>query len=346
MARERALRAQPAAAKPPSAVRARSKQAVAQGPVREKAKVREPRNRRVPRPAEKRPEQARVRARVVQAWGHVKAALTRFRTPGVMFLRGVSVLAMLACAVAAGRLVQHHLTTSSAFAIDTIEVRGLSRIKRPELLEAAGIDLGSNAFERSPDEVRARLLRHPWVASASVNRRLPSRFDIEVKEREPVALLVVEACSPELERTSADPSCDDASALYLVSDEATVFKRLEAEDPVDMPVITGIDRQRFGVDRAHQESVLREAVTLLDEYKAAGLWKRLPIGEIHVERGDGFSLYVGEELTHVRLGVPPFGQKLRRMRKVFERLEREKASAEYVYLDNELRPDRVTVRLR
>jgi hypothetical protein len=34
------------------------------------------------------------------------------------------------------------------------------------------------------------------------------------------------------------------------------------------------------------------------------------------------------------------------MKKVFDRLEREKASAEYVYLDNDLRPDRVTVRLR
>jgi hypothetical protein len=34
------------------------------------------------------------------------------------------------------------------------------------------------------------------------------------------------------------------------------------------------------------------------------------------------------------------------MRQVFDRLEREQASAEYVYLDNEQRPDRVTVRLR
>jgi hypothetical protein len=34
------------------------------------------------------------------------------------------------------------------------------------------------------------------------------------------------------------------------------------------------------------------------------------------------------------------------MKKVFARLEQEHASAEYVYLDNEERPDRVTVRLR
>jgi cell division protein FtsQ len=175
---------------------------------------------------------------------------------------------------------------------------------------------------------------------------VPGRFDIELREREPVALLLVEACSPEADRAGTDASCDDPSALYLVSDEATVFKRLDGEDPVDLPVVSGIDRQRFGTDRERETRVLREAVALLDEYRTAGLATRLPIGEIHVERADGFSLYVGDELTHIRLGVPPFVQKLRRMRKVFDRLEREKASAEYVYLDNEQRPDRVTVRLR
>jgi hypothetical protein len=34
------------------------------------------------------------------------------------------------------------------------------------------------------------------------------------------------------------------------------------------------------------------------------------------------------------------------MKKVFEQLEHEHARAEYVYLDNEERPDRVAVRLR
>jgi hypothetical protein len=48
----------------------------------------------------------------------------------------------------------------------------------------------------------------------------------------------------------------------------------------------------------------------------------------------------------VRLGAKPFDQKLLRMKKVFERLEREHARAEYIYLDNEQRPDRVAVRLR
>ena len=131
-----------------------------------------------------------------------------------------------------------------------------------------------------------------------------------------------------------------------MSEEGYVFKRLEGEDPVDLPVITGADRKRFGSESEFQKGVLLEAVALLSAYRSAGLWQRLPIGEVHIESNDALSVYVGEELTLVRLGHSPFDQKLRRMKKVFDRLEHEQASAEYVYLDNERRPDRVTVRLR
>jgi len=269
----------------------------------------------------------------------------KLKRPGLILLRTLGILLALGGAVAVGRLLQHHLTTSPAFAIDHIDVQGLTRIERDELLEAAGIDVGTNVFARSPEDVQARLLRHPWIASASVTRRLPSKFAISVRERDPVALLVLEPCEAS-DPSAVQGSCDEASSLYLVSDEGSLFKRLEGEDPIDLPVITGVERQRFGTDVEFRQQILLRAVSLLQQLRDAGLSKRVALGEIHVEPGDGFSLYVGDELTHVRLGLPPFDQKLRRMKKVFDRLDREHASAEYVYLDNEKRPDRVTVRLR
>ncbi len=269
----------------------------------------------------------------------------RLRRPGMILLRTLGVLLAVGGAVAVGRLLQHHLTTSPAFAIERVDIQGLTRIERDELLEAAGIDVGTNVFARSPEDVQARLLSHPWVASASVTRRLPGHFAITLREREPVALLVLEPCEAGA-AAAPEASCDEASSLYLVSDEGSLFKRLEGEDPIDMPVITGVERQRFGTDAEFRRTILLRAVALLQLLRDAGLEKRVSIGEIHVEAGEGFSLYVGDELTHVRLGLPPFEQKLRRMKKVFDRLKRERAQAEYVYLDNEKRPDRVTVRLR
>ncbi len=328
-----------------------------------------PRNRRVVR-APKRVHEGpswvvrcsrAVRAKVGGSHRAVAGGLRRVserwagptRAPVAIACQVLVCAAFAAGAIWMGRFVQHHLKTAPAFAIDAIDLRGLSRLDRAEVLQAAGLELGLNVFARSPEDVRARLLRHPWIVAAQVSRKLPSRFEITLQEREPVALLALEACADPpawapgvREEPRDDVACEEPSALYLVSREATLFKRVGGHDPVDLPVITGVTRQRFADEPELPRRVVSAAVQLLRTYRESGLSQRQPIGEIHLEPNDGFSLYLGEDLTYVRLGVPPFPEKLVRMKRVFERLEREHARAEYVYLDNEQRPERVVVRLR
>src|SRR5204863_5650980 len=105
----------------------------------------------------------------------------------------------------------------------------------------ARIALGQNVFDASPEEVRARLERHPWIAEAHVERRLPGTYRIEIRERRAIALLAL-------------------GDVYLVAEDGAVFKRVEGDDPVDLPVITGVERDRFTSDRAFRTSILLEAV--------------------------------------------------------------------------------------
>lgn len=326
------------------------KSAAPKGPSAGASSSQPPRNVRLPRPKTPKGDKERgpgLGERLRSASQRAGALRQRFSRPAAIAFKILLMCAALAGAVALGKVLQRHLTTSPAFAIDKIDVKGLVRMERAELLAAAGIAEGRNVFEHSPGAVQARLLKHPWIAEASVSRRLPGSFAITLREREPVALLVVEPCG-ELKGARGDEAsaCDDGSALYLLSDDGKLFKRFDAKDPVDLPVVTGIDRERFGQDPEFHQTILLEVAQLVHDYKSQGLWAKLPISEIHVEPSDGFSLYVGSDLTLVRLGVAPFAQKLPKMKKVFARLEQEHASAEYVYLDNEERPDRVTVRLR
>jgi len=279
----------------------------------------------------------------------LSALLTRRLPAGPsLAVRVVLIAVTLASAVLVGHFVKRHLTTAAAFAIDTIDVKGLVRVDRAELLASAGIKLGSNVFALSPDEVRARLRAHPWIIDAQVTRTLPSGFALTIKEREPVAIMLVDTCGPP--GRDDDPVCDEPSLLYLISADAKMFKRVGVKDPVDLPIITGITRKRYSEDPEQRERILRDALALLAEYRAEGLWDRSPLQEIHLEPNDGFSLYVrGDDLTnvtYVRLGMPPFAAKFRRMKRVFERLAKEEARAEHVYLDNEKHPDRVAVRVR
>ena len=251
----------------------------------------------------------------------------RLRRPAELVLRALVVLAIGVGAVALGRLVERHVRTSESFAVQDIGLEGHVRLSREEVLAQAGLAVGANVFDVSPEEAEARLLRHAWIAEASVQRRLPGSFTVEIRERRAVALLAL-------------------GDVFLVSENGAVFKPVTGEDPIDMPVITGIDRERFTGDRAFRTSILLEVVALLHDYRGANLSQQEPIGEVHVERDDGLSLYVGDDATYVRLGHGPFREKLVRLRTVLEELRQRGARAVYVYLDNERRPDRVTVRVR
>lgn len=274
-------------------------------------------------PPERVPMRERMRARAAA----VRALGATLRRPMALLLRAIAVLAIGAGAIALGRLVERHVRSSPAFAVKTIEVTGHARLSQEEILETAGLAFGRNVFDVSPEEARARLSGHAWIANAEVQRRLPDAYRVTVRERVPVAVLLV-----------TEP--------YLVGDDGTVFKRVEEGDPVDLPVITGVDRARFVRDRAFRASLLLAVVALLHEYRGVGLFAREPIAEVHVEADDALTLYTGSDAMNVRLGHGPYRPKLARLRRVLDDLSARGARAAYVYLDNERRPDRVTVRVR
>ena len=216
--------------------------------------------------------------------------------------------------------------SAEAFAIREIEIEGNTYLKDIDVRRAARLQIGSNIFEVSAEEARNHLLQHPWVDDATVVRRLPGRVRIQVIERKPVALVALDH-------------------LYLVSDEGAVFKRLGVDDPVDLPVITGIASERFYDDLDYRTEVLLGSMALLQDYEGAGLAKREPVSEIHFDGANGIELFIGDDGMNVRLGNGQHRQKLRRLRRVLERLAAEKTRPSYVYLDNVRSPERVTVRL-
>jgi cell division septal protein FtsQ len=232
--------------------------------------------------------------------------------------------------VVLGRWTHTYVTTSEYFGAGVAQVTGNSRVTAEEVQLMSGLSPGKNIFSVDPDEAGRRIAEHPWIAAAKVRRRLPSHVDIEVVEREAIAIL-------------------RAGGLYLVDAEGEVFKPLESGDPVDLPVITGVDQNRYREDRPGAREDLREALALLRLYGESGLATRWPLSEVHLEQDGALSLYTVEEGTHVRLGRPPFRRKLRRLARLMRELRERRAVADYVYLeesDDHVQPDRAVVHLR
>ncbi len=77
-------------------------------------------------------------------------------------------------------------TTSEFFAIRQIEIRGIAHFKRAAVLEAAGLQEGTNSLTVNIADVEEGVRNNPWVAQVAVKRRLPDAFEIRIKERAPV----------------------------------------------------------------------------------------------------------------------------------------------------------------
>ena len=285
-------------------------------------------NRR--RPAPKPPKPASFERGWRQRWSASGGRLRTWVADKRPALRRLGQVALLGVGVWAsvwvGRRTVDYARTSPAFAIEEVSIEGAVALEAIDVRRAAGLQIGSNIFEVSLEDARNRLLQHPWVKEAMVVRKLPSRIGISLVERTPVALVALDQ-------------------LYLVSEEGVVFKRLGVDDPADLPVITGIASERFYDDFDYRTGVLLRSMALLHDYEGAGLADIEPVSEIHFQEATGIELYVGDDGMHVRLGHGQHRHKLRRLRRVLERLSREKARPSYVYLDNARSPERVTVRL-
>jgi cell division protein FtsQ len=284
-----------------------------------------------------------LRERLAVIPAAIAGGFARLRPFAIVLGRWVVVGAAILGLVALFRVLERHVRTSPAFAAREIQVEGTHRLSEGEVAQIAGLAIGQNVFEVAPEEARRRLLASPWIAEAEVRRRLPGRWTLTIREREPVALLALSGTgSGALERATAS----SFEGLFLVSDEGTVFKQLEPGDPADLPVITGIDADRFAADRNFRTRILLAIVALLSDWRASGLWRREPIAEIHVEPDDAITLRVGDDATEIRLGHGPYRPKLERLGRVLGELDRRHARPAYVYLDHVRRPDRVVVRVR
>ncbi len=277
-------------------------------------------NKEKNKPAPKEPWFTRVRT-AAGAFVDEKRAGFRWMGFSLAFVAVVCLLVLL------GRELESFARSASAFAITEVTVEGNQWLDSLELQRIAGTLQGSNIFEVPPEEATERLENHPWIKSATVTRQLPHRVHLNVVEHSPVAVLALEE-------------------LYLVGEDGHLFREVGVDDPVDLPFITGVERGRFVQDPAYRVVTIKESVGLLHDYRAAGLWRREPISEIHFDALGGMSLYIGDDATHIRLGAGPYRSKLRKLRTLLERLDRERARPAYVYLDNIRRPDRVTAKLR
>lgn len=181
----------------------------------------------------------------------------------------------------------------SYFALSVIELDGNLRLSRNEVLQWAGVNAHTSVWDATPDLVRLRLLSHPWIRRATVQREFPNRLTISVEERRPVAIVRLHE-------------------LNYVDRGGRVLGPLREGDSPDFPLITGLENPvaadfvPVGVHRALR--FLRLCERTANCFDA--------VSEVRVDRHRGLTVFPLRTPVTVVLGWGSWRDKLARSARV------------------------------
>lgn len=220
----------------------------------------------------------------------------------------VILLAILALAVAARYSYRVFLTTSY-FNLKEIVVTGEKRVKREEIINLSGARIGANILAMDLKRLAERVESQPWIEMANVRRVLPRGLSIEVKEREPFAILKTDT-------------------LFYMDRGGKPFKELDNDDVAGYPLITGLSKIEIERDELARDAVMKTFEFIETE---AGGWPRdLAISEIVVSRSQGITVL--SDNVAVKIGFGEYKVKIERLKRVLADLTAKGKTVEYVDL--------------
>jgi cell division protein FtsQ len=254
---------------------------------------------------------------------HVRGAIAR---RGGKLARAAGVLVAAVGAVALVSWGWIWCRSSPWFAVESVSFSGLHRASEAELLLLAGIAPGQNVFAIDAAVAERAMASHPWVRAATVKRHPPSGISVEIEEHAPYAMVAL-------------------ASLYLVDRDGTAFRKVEPGDKLDLPLVTGLDRDSYERDAAGTTARVCAALDVAEAYGRSPEGKRARLSEVRLEAGGGVALVVGRDGVEVRLGEGDVEQKLARLAKVRAELEARSMRAETIHLDNRARPGWVAIKV-
>lgn len=115
------------------------------------------------------------------------------------------------------------------FNAESIVVKGNNRVSERDIVALSGIRRNCSVLSVNLFTLEKRILTHPWIKSATLERKLPSGILIRVREQEPMAIVKIENL-----------------ADILINSDGMPFKEYSPENDnlAALPVISGLELTR------------------------------------------------------------------------------------------------------
>jgi cell division protein FtsQ len=189
----------------------------------------------------------------------------------------------LAILVAAAWTGYSRVMASEKLRVARVEVSGERFLSAGEVREMLGPAVGENILSLNLAELKARLRASPWVADAMVKRTLPDTLQVEIRERQPLALA-------ELDR------------LYLMDGDGALIDIYGPRTAsFDLPIVRGL----AGADGEARRERAARAGALLRDLGELGA----EISEVSVDDSGDLRAVLRGQGEVLRLGSPPYRKK-------------------------------------
>ncbi len=190
-----------------------------------------------------------------------------------------------------------YLLSSPYMRLEEVKITGIEEKIMAELKKTHNLNADQSLLGINLNELNREIEKHPWIRSVRLERRFPNTLIVEVERQEPLAMVVMEQ-------------------MHYMNRYGEIFKKVEGQDPIDLPVITGIPK-----DTIKSRELLKNAVHVMEILEAeAEPWSLNQVSEIHVRNNDEMSLYFNHLKAEVRFKWHHLAGKLDGLRKVSKHL--------------------------
>jgi len=199
-----------------------------------------------------------------------------------------------------------YVARSPYFVLHDIRFEGCKNTTPQELMRLANIRQGYNILALNLQEISRRIISNPWVKDVRIERNLPhQQLIIRITERVPVVLA-------------------SQKDLFLVDREGDLFKKVERQDNIDMPVITGLSPSEPNTQR------IKKILGFLKTAEHMGIFPLRIISEVHVEGDYGVILYTLTDNISIRMNLKNYSEKLALLKNIKEDLAKRKIETQAI----------------
>jgi cell division protein FtsQ len=235
--------------------------------------------------------QNRIRRRSIHRGRIIKQNITI----GFKVLAGIALIILLSGLYA---FTYDLATQCGYFQAQDIEIVGANQLTEEAILEQAGVYTGINILSVNLSIARKRLLAHPDIKNADVERKLPNSLIIRVEEYQPLAVV-------------------DLGRKFLMDKDGKIYKECQKSDSSGLPLITGLDFSDLGLEGKIVDGPYAAVLNILKlGLEPETILPNSSIREISVDREVGLTLYAFTETKAIKLGFGNYPDKYRRLEKV------------------------------